>query len=121
MPEFVSINKFKNLTDSKLSREVLKELCMKGVIPHITTEKGYILINLDDAPEDLEFLSAMADLESAEDFLDFFGVAYDPAVVEVNRLHILQRFHQYLGQYPATRLYNTPDRIWCSARPPPPA
>ena len=51
MPEFVSINKFKNLTDSKLSREVLKELCKKGVIPHITTEKGYILINLDDAPE----------------------------------------------------------------------
>ena len=57
-------------------------------------------------PQDLEFLSAMADLESAEDFLDFFGVAYDPAVVEVNRLHILQRFHQYLGQYPATRLPN---------------
>ena len=58
------------------------------------------------SPEDLEFLSAMADLESAEDFLDFFGVAYDPAVVQVNRLHILQRFHQYLGQYPATRLPN---------------
>lgn len=58
------------------------------------------------SPQDLEFLSAMADLESAEDFLDFFGVAYDPAVVEVNRLHILQRLHQYLGQYPATRLPN---------------
>ena len=58
------------------------------------------------SPEDLEFLSAMADLESAEDFLDFFGVAYDAAVVEVNRLHILQRFHQYLGQYPQTRLPN---------------
>ena len=53
---------------------------------------------------DFEFLSAMADLESAEDFLDFFGVAYDAAVVEVNRLHILQRFHQYLGKYPQTRL-----------------
>lgn len=57
--------------------------------------------------EGLEFLSAMADLESAEDFLDFFGVDYDPAVVEVNRLHILQRFHHYLGKYPETRL---PDR-----------
>ena len=56
--------------------------------------------------EDYEFLSAMADLESAEDFLDFFGVAYDAAVVEVNRLHILQRFNRYLANYPATRLPN---------------
>ena len=56
--------------------------------------------------EDFEFLSAMADLESAEDFLDFFGIDYDPGVVQVNRLHILQRFHQYLGQYPVTRLPN---------------
>lgn len=39
-----------------------------------------------------------ADLESAEDFLDYFGIAYDAAVVQVNRLHILQRFHDYLAQ-----------------------
>jgi nitrogenase-stabilizing/protective protein len=38
------------------------------------------------------------DLESAEDFLDFFEVAYDAAVVQVNRLHILQRFHDYLAR-----------------------
>lgn len=37
-------------------------------------------------------------LESAEDFLEFFGLEYDPAVVHVNRLHILQRFHDYLSQ-----------------------
>lgn len=37
-------------------------------------------------------------LESAEDFLDFFGLEYDPKVVQVNRLHILQRFHDYLNQ-----------------------
>lgn len=37
-------------------------------------------------------------LESAEDFLNFFELAYDPAVVHVNRLHILQRFHDYLSQ-----------------------
>ena len=41
---------------------------------------------------------ALAELESAEDFLDYFGVAYDPGIVQVNRLHILQRFHDYLGQ-----------------------
>jgi nitrogenase-stabilizing/protective protein len=38
------------------------------------------------------------ELSSAEDFLDYFGVTYDPAVVQVNRLHILQRFHDYLAE-----------------------
>lgn len=41
-------------------------------------------------------LAGLEDLSSAEDFLEFFQVAYDPAVVRVNRLHILQRFHDYL-------------------------
>ena len=45
----------------------------------------------------------LADLVSAEDFLDYFGVAYDARVVQVNRLHILQRFHDYLGQGAAAR------------------
>jgi len=39
----------------------------------------------------------LAELSSAEDFLEFFAVAFDPAVVHVNRLHILQRFHDYLA------------------------
>jgi nitrogenase-stabilizing/protective protein len=43
-----------------------------------------------------ESADEMADLESAEDFLDYFGIAYDPAVVQVCRLHILQRFHNYV-------------------------
>lgn len=38
------------------------------------------------------------ELVSAEDFLDYFGVAYEPSVVQVNRLHILQRFHDYLSK-----------------------
>ena len=38
------------------------------------------------------------DLESAEDFLRYFGVPYNAQVVQVHRLHILQRFHDYLGQ-----------------------
>lgn len=37
-------------------------------------------------------------LESAEDFLDYFGLPYEAGVVHVNRLHILQRFHDYLGK-----------------------
>ena len=30
-------------------------------------------------------------LSSANEFLEFFGVEYDEAVVHVNRLHILKR------------------------------
>jgi len=40
----------------------------------------------------------LEELESAEDFLHHFGLSYDPSVVHVNRLHILQRFHDYLQQ-----------------------
>jgi nitrogenase-stabilizing/protective protein len=42
------------------------------------------------------FLEDLEDLESAEDLLNYFDIAYDPNVVHVNRLHILQRFHDYL-------------------------
>jgi nitrogenase-stabilizing/protective protein len=40
----------------------------------------------------------MITLASAEEFLDFFQLEYDQAVVNVNRLHILQRFNQYMRQ-----------------------
>jgi nitrogenase-stabilizing/protective protein len=43
-------------------------------------------------------MDSLKTLSSAEEFLAFFAVDYDPAVVAVNRLHILQRFHQYLRQ-----------------------
>jgi nitrogenase-stabilizing/protective protein len=46
----------------------------------------------DDFETDLEAL------ESAEDFLEYFQIPFDPKVVQVNRLHILQRFHDYLAQ-----------------------
>jgi nitrogenase-stabilizing/protective protein len=39
----------------------------------------------------------LEELSSAEDFLGYFGIPFDPSVVHVNRLHILQRFHDYLG------------------------
>ncbi|MBP2298282.1 nitrogenase-stabilizing/protective protein NifW [Azospirillum picis] len=44
-----------------------------------------------------DFTEDLDDLETAEDFLRFFHVTYDQRVVNVNRLHILQRFHDYLS------------------------
>ena len=43
-----------------------------------------------------EFELELDELESAEEFLEYFGIPYEPAVVQVNRLHILQRFHDYI-------------------------
>ncbi len=43
-----------------------------------------------------DFELDLDELSSAEDFLDYFRIEYEPAVVHVNRLHILQRFHDYL-------------------------
>ncbi len=50
---------------------------------------------MEDTPSLAE---AMEDLVSAEDFLDYFEIPYEPSVVQVNRLHILQRFHDYLAK-----------------------
>lgn len=47
---------------------------------------------------DDDFELDMSELTSAEDFLDYFGIRHEPSIVQVNRLHILQRFHDYLEQ-----------------------
>ena len=43
----------------------------------------------------------MEELSSAEDFLDYFEIEYEPSVVHVNRLHILQRYHDYIQELDA--------------------
>ncbi len=47
-------------------------------------------------------MSALANdlkqLESAEDFLEYFALPYDRSIVNVSRLHILKRFYQYLSK-----------------------
>ncbi len=48
--------------------------------------------------DELTLDEALEELVSAEDFLNYFGIEYEPSVVQVNRLHILQRFHNYLGK-----------------------
>ncbi len=45
-----------------------------------------------------DFELDLDELSSAEDFLEYFDIPFDPGVVHVNRLHILQRFHDYLGK-----------------------
>lgn len=64
-------------------------------------------MNSDIDTNTADFRDELLELESAEDFLDYFGIAHDPAVVHVNRLHILQRFHNYLGKFGDQR---EPDR-----------
>lgn len=39
----------------------------------------------------------LRDLESAEDFLDYLEIPHDPQVLNTSRLHVLQRFHDYLA------------------------
>ncbi len=58
--------------------------------------------------EDASLHVDLADLSSAEDFLNYFGIEFDQAIVHVNRLHILQRFHDYLKEQAAMQL---PDSV----------
>ena len=46
----------------------------------------------------MSFEEEVEELESAEDFLNYFGLEFDATIVHVNRLHILQRFHDYLSK-----------------------
>ncbi len=45
-------------------------------------------------------LQAISKFSAAEEFFEFFGIAYEPSVIHVNRLHILKRFNQYLRVTP---------------------
>ena len=39
-------------------------------------------------------LARFNQLKNAEEYFEFFGLAYDPKVVNINRLHILGKFSQ---------------------------
>jgi nitrogenase-stabilizing/protective protein len=43
-----------------------------------------------------DLIQRLSQLSAAEEFLNFFGVPYEQSVVNVNRLHILKRFQQYV-------------------------
>ena len=46
-------------------------------------------------------LTAIADAETAEEIFERLDVPYAPAVLRVNRLHVLKRFQEYLAADPA--------------------
>ncbi len=46
----------------------------------------------------MDFENDLEELLSAEDFMQYFELQYDDSVIHVNRLHILQRFHDYLAK-----------------------
>lgn len=54
---------------------------------------------------------AMEELVGAEDFLVFFDVPFEQSVVHVNRLHIMQRYHDYLSK--AGDLAEYSDEVLC--------
>jgi nitrogenase-stabilizing/protective protein len=44
----------------------------------------------------MNVLDELGTLSTAEDFFNFLDIAYDPAVLDVARLHILKRMGEYL-------------------------
>lgn len=46
--------------------------------------------------EPINWQSNFGDLSSAEDYCEFFGIDFDPAVLSSKRLAVLQRFHDLL-------------------------
>lgn len=40
----------------------------------------------------------LSDLSSAEEFLSYFDIPFEQSVVHINRLHIMQRYHDYLNK-----------------------
>jgi len=58
-----------------------------------------------------EFENDLSELSSAEDFLDYFGLEYETSVVNVNRLHILQRYGKYLEKSEGTMPDNMKEKM----------
>lgn len=60
-------------------------------------------------------LDQLRTLSSAEDFFSFLGVPYDPAVLNVARLHILKRMGEYLRQNMLAEAEEETARALCRA------
>lgn len=47
-------------------------------------------------------LSQFNQLSNADEYFEFFQLPYDPQIVNVNRLHILKKFSEYIQQIDAS-------------------
>ena len=56
-------------------------------------------------------LDGVEELESAEAFLDFFGIPYEAAQVRSKRLHIMHHFNQQIKNANSERCMNEQDRF----------
>ena len=56
-------------------------------------------------------LDGIEELESAEAFLDFFGIPYEAAQVRSKRLHIMHHFNQQIKNANSERCMNEQDRF----------
>lgn len=56
-------------------------------------------------------LAEFNQIVNAEDYFNFFQLSYNPQVVNVNRLHILQKFSQYIKEIDASGNLNEEDRL----------
>ena len=54
-----------------------------------------------------EIKNTLGSLSSAEEFLNYLQVSFDQHVVNVNRLHILKRFNQYMARHVFTGISDT--------------
>jgi nitrogenase-stabilizing/protective protein len=63
----------------------------------------------------MKILDELKRLSSAEDFFRLLGVSYDPAVLNVARLHILKRMGQYLRSASQEGLNDDACRALCRA------
>ncbi|MEM7772151.1 MAG: nitrogenase-stabilizing/protective protein NifW [Cyanobacteria bacterium P01_A01_bin.37] len=59
----------------------------------------------------IQTLATFNTLSTAEEYLSFFGIPYDPTVVSVNRLHILQKFSEFVQAIDQDATLNESDRL----------
>jgi len=57
----------------------------------------------------------IAELDGAEAIFDYLGVGFEPQILEVCRLHVLQRFHQYLENAGCAPQQEEATRTWYAA------
>ena len=59
----------------------------------------------------IQTLATFNTLSTAEEYLNFFNIPYDPEIVSVNRLHILQKFSEFVRAIDQDSSLNDTERL----------